>query len=53
MIEMDQEDWTSVNSSNGDDANVGTTIHYPREASYFAAACAILFVIVGIGGEFE
>lgn len=26
-------------------------IRYPREASYFAAACAILFVIIGIGGK--
>ncbi|EFX66166.1 hypothetical protein DAPPUDRAFT_3691, partial [Daphnia pulex] len=24
---------------------------YPREASYFAAACAILFVFIGIGGN--
>jgi hypothetical protein len=26
-------------------------IRYPREASYFAAACAILFVFIGIGGK--
>ncbi|KAK4030189.1 hypothetical protein OUZ56_023165 [Daphnia magna] len=26
-------------------------IRYPREASYFAAACAILFVLIGIGGN--
>ncbi|XP_046463209.1 protein trapped in endoderm-1-like [Daphnia pulex] len=26
-------------------------IRYPREASYFAAACAILFVFIGIGGN--
>lgn len=26
-------------------------IQYPREASYFAAACAILFVLIGIGGK--
>ena len=34
-------------------ANGTSTVHYPAEASYFAAACAVLFVLVGISGATE
>lgn len=26
-------------------------IHYPREATLFAAACSVIFTIVGVAGE--
>jgi len=38
------------NSSSFLNESLPVTVNYPREASYFAAACAILFIIVGIGG---
>jgi len=41
----------NVNSSALDNATVSTLLHYSPAASYFAAACAILFVIVGITGN--
>lgn len=47
---MDSE-WSHdvATSMNGNSTNE-TVVQYPREASYFAAACAILFVFVGIIG---
>ena len=41
-----------TNNTPADVANRSSSvIHYPAEASYFAAACAILFIIVGIAGQ--
>lgn len=46
---------SSVNSSNVEDnateTTVSTILHYPPVASYFAAGCAILFVVIGITGN--
>jgi len=40
-------DWNVTNTTT---TATKAAINYPREASYFAAACAILFVVIGIGG---
>ena len=51
--------WNNINNDSSLTADVFNEsvtsahhpIRYPREASYFAAACAILFVFIGIGGK--
>ena len=50
-MEWTNETMDSNNYSDGaNETDVKSYIHYPRAASYFAAACAIVFVIIGVAG---
>jgi hypothetical protein len=66
MEEMSSAPASQWNNMNNNDSLITTAdvynesvtsahhpIRYPREASYFAAACAILFVFIGIGGKLK
>ena len=46
----DSLEWNNQSDVSNQSVTSAHPIRYPREASYFAAACAILFVIVGILG---
>ena len=45
--------WPDVEDNATNETTVSTLLHYPPAASYFAAVCAILFVVVGITGKYE
>ena len=49
-IMADSLEWNNQSDVSNQSVTSAHPIRYPREASYFAAACAILFVIVGILG---